>query len=142
MNRCVFLCLIVLLALAGCQTLGGNDRTLYEDLGGKEKIEEFVDRFIEQIGYNPLIIHQFENIDLEQFRRNSIAHTCHIADGPCEYNGRHMKEAHDGLNVTEEEFNSSTDSMIEAMKQTGWSVDLRNRLLERLSKFRDEVLYQ
>lgn len=94
--------LALTLSLTACSS---TTKTLYSEIGGKAKIEEITDNFIEQIGYNKHIVRYFENTDINRFREKLNEHLCMLTKGPCEYTGDSMLAVHTGMNINENHFN-------------------------------------
>ncbi len=135
--------LTVCIGLYGCQSVESKpDSSLYFALGEREGIQKIVDVFIFEIGENEEIIHHFEDTDIDRFREKQIEHVCVLTGGPCEYTGDDMIETHRGMNITEAEFNSLTNSLIKALDTVGVSVSDRNRLISIIAPMRGEVIYQ
>jgi hemoglobin len=127
--------------LAGCETLN-RESTLYDDLGGKPVIERITGNFIREIGYDPQIVTHFEESDLDRFYEKMVEHLCEISGGPCEYTGDSMLESHQGMNISEAEFNRTVDLLINAMDKADVPKRLQNRLLARLAPLREDIIYQ
>ena len=103
--------LIILLALlfSACASLSN---TVYQDLGGHSKIEAIVNNLIVEIEKDPIIFEYFKESDVERFRTKLTEHICFHTRGPCEYTGDDMKRVHDGMNMTESDFNRDVDLLI------------------------------
>ena len=133
--------MIAVVMFTGCETLN-RDTTLYEELGGKPVIERITGNFIREIGYDPQIVTHFEESDLDRFYEKMVEHLCEITDGPCEYTGDSMLESHQGMNISEAEFNRTVDLLINAMDRAEVPKRLQNRLLARLAPLREDIIYQ
>lgn len=134
---------LLMIALFGCQSISSpKEDALYHELGGTTGIEQIVDIFIYEIGENEVVVHHFEDTDIDRFREKQIEHLCVLSGGPCEYTGDDMIESHLGMNITETEFNSMTNSLITALDKAGVSLGARNRLLSILAAMRGEIIYR
>lgn len=134
-----FLLLVALLSLTACQ-LHRTELTLYQELGGNAVLERIADHFIEEIGYDPVIIRHFEQTDPKQFRASFIVHLCELSDGPCKYSGPPLQETHKKMRISEAEFNKTVDLLINAMNKSQVSLPTQNRLLARLARLRAEII--
>ena len=143
-QRPLVLALVVLcLGFSGCQSSHvQSDDSLYQALGGQQGIERIVDGFIFEIGGNDEIFHHFERVSIDRFREKQIEHLCVLSGGPCEYRGDNMVNVHRGMNITEAEFNSTTNSLITAMDKAEVSIANRNRLLAIIAIMRNDVIYK
>jgi len=128
--------------LGACQSMPERDDSLYLALGSKSGISKIVDIFIYEIGQTEEAIHHFEDTDIDRFREKQIEHICMLSGGPCTYTGDEMKPVHQGMNISESEFNAITNAMIRALNTAGVSLGTRNRLLAIIASMRVEVIYQ
>jgi len=128
--------------LGACQSLPEQDDSLYLALGGKAGISKIIDIFIYEIGQTEEVVHYFEDTDIDRFREKQVEHICVLAGGPCTYMGDEMRPVHEGMNISEAEFNAMTDAMIRALNVAKISIGDRNRLLAIIAPMRAEVIYQ
>ncbi len=127
--------------ISGCQSVSPVP-TLYEQLGGQQTINSITGYFILEIGYNEPIAKRFADSNLERFYEKLAEQLCMVTDGPCQYSGESMQVSHDGMNITEAEFNTVVDLLISAMNRTGVPHRLQTRLLARLAPLREEIIYR
>lgn len=83
--------------------------TLYQRLGGYDKIAAVVDDFIARMGADPQLTRfsaGFSKDSKKRRRQLVVDQLCEAAGGPCIYIGRDMKAAHQGLAITEAEWNA------------------------------------
>ena len=85
-------------------------KTLYQRMGGYDVIAGIVDDFIAQLGKDKA----FERFgggrshnSLVRTRQLVVDQICNLTGGPCVYIGRDMKTAHEGLAITDAEWDSS-----------------------------------
>jgi hemoglobin len=136
------LAIFLVAILSACQSLSKQDDSLYLSLGGSEGITKIIDIFIYEIGQTEEAVNHFEDTDLDRFREKAIEHVCMLTGGPCEYTGEEMQPAHQGMNISESEFNEITTAMIYALNTAGVSIGDRNRLLAIMAAMREEIIYQ
>jgi hemoglobin len=113
--------------------------TLYDDLGGKPVMDRVISDMLDLALADPKMAPIFVDSDLERLERLLIIHTCHIADGPCQYEGQDMRRAHDGLGIQTKHFNRLVENLQAAMDGQGIPFRTQNRLLARLAPFHDDV---
>jgi hemoglobin len=112
-----FLALVLLLAAHGSlQAQSSADQaSLYERLGGLPGIalvvSDFVDAFIADplIMDNPAVRERKTPQEAPYVKYQVTTLVCEATGGPCAYTGLDMRTAHDGLNVSEREW----DRMVE-----------------------------
>lgn len=135
--------LITVMALvSGCATPGTPEDTLYQDLGERAGIADMVEDLMYRIVDDERIAPQFKGIDVVQFHTNLTDQICELSGGPCTYNGRSMTEVHDGMNVTETQFNALAEQLVRAMEDNGISTSAQNRLLKRLVELHPQITHR
>lgn len=99
-------------AMLGCthQRPAASAPTLYERVGGIDKIAVLVDDVIERsyadpvFAANPRIHEAHRRFPKAVYKFNATALACQVMGGPQVYTGRSLKEAHQHLKVTEKEW--------------------------------------
>ena len=87
-----------------------SEPSLYDRLGGVHNIATVVDDFIERLlvnetlNANPAINEARERVPKAGLKFRVTALVCQATGGPQNYTGRSMKESHQHLNITEEEW--------------------------------------
>ncbi len=88
----------------------GQEKSLYERLGGVYPIASVVDVFIDLLLHNdvlnenPAIREARDRVPAPGLKYHVTAMVCQATGGPCEYTGRSMEEAHAHLNIGEREW--------------------------------------
>lgn len=113
--------------------------TLYDDLGGKPVMDRVISDMLDLALADPKMAPIFADSDLKRLEKLLILHTCHLADGPCDYEGQDMRRAHDGLGIQTMHFNRLIENMQDAMDAQDIPFRTQNRLLARLAPFHDDV---
>lgn len=134
---------LLIATMFGCSS-ANNHRSVsvYEQIGGADKVEEIVDNFIAEIEYSPEIFPYFEKTDVRRFREKLIEHVCMLTSGPCDYTGDSMEQVHAGMNITEHDFNLGVDLFINAMEKAGIEHRLQNKVIATMAPTRSEIIYQ
>ena len=87
-----------------------SEPSLYDRLGGVYNIASVVDDFIERLlvneilNANPAIKEARDRVLKAGLKFHVAALVCEVTGGPEKYTGRSMKESHQHLNITEEEW--------------------------------------
>jgi hemoglobin len=115
---------------------------VYESLGGEEKIAEIVDNFIDEIEHSPVIFPYFERSNVSRFREKLTEHLCMLTGGPCQYTGDSMERVHDGMQITESDFNLGVDLFINAMDKAGVPHPLQNKVIASMAPTRKHIIYR
>jgi len=133
--------LLITLVSSACTHLFHSE-SVYHSLGGLPKIEEIVDNFIVEIESDPVIFEYFKDSDVERFRSKLTEHICFHTGGPCEYTGDTMERVHDGMNMTESDFNRGVDLLINAMYAANIPHRIHNKVLAIFVPMRKQIIYR
>jgi hemoglobin len=125
--------------LSACAT--SSPRTsLYDSLGGEPGVARLVDQMIRNIAADERTRPYFRGIHIAGFRARLETHLCDIADGPCEWQGRSMYDAHRELDIESAAFNGLVENLIDAMDSEAIPLATQNRLLARLAPMYNDVV--
>lgn len=115
--------------------------TLYERLGGVERISTLAKDVIELHMTNPLIKTRFEQVkDRAQLERNTIDFICAGSGGPQSYKGKDVLSAHRHMNIDEQELVSAIDDVMTAMTKNGYEQAEKNDVLAILYSLKGDVV--
>jgi hemoglobin len=94
-----------------------SEATLYERLGGEEKIRAIVTDAVALHHKNPAIKTRFDNAQKSDAELVDLLTdlVCFGTGGPQEYKGMSMPDAHKGMNISEAEFVAVLDDILEAL---------------------------
>lgn len=137
MKRILIVSLI--LTLSACAT---QPQTVYQALGGYTKIEEIVDYYIDEIEHDPVVFEYFKDSDVVRYREKIIEHFCYHTGGPCEYTGDTMERVHDGMDMSETDFNRGVDLLINSMNRANVPHRIQNKVLAIFAPMRKEIIYR
>lgn len=141
LNMIVLVTTLLLLTSCAAQESVRED-ALYQDLGERSGIANIVEDLLYRIVEDERIAFQFKGIDVVQFHTNLTDQICELSGGPCSYNGLPMTDVHDGMDVTETQFNALAEQLVLAMEANGVSTGAQNRLLERLVRLHPEITHR
>lgn len=116
--------------------------SVYEQLGGQQKVTEIVDNFVTEIEFDQTILAYFNGANIDRFKEKLSEQICQRTGGPCSYTGDTMTQVHQGMNITEADFNRTVDLLINAMTKADVPHPLQNKVLQVLAPTRKEMLYQ
>ncbi|HEY5647991.1 MAG TPA: group 1 truncated hemoglobin [Nitrospiria bacterium] len=122
-----------------------KEATLYERLGGKAAIEAVVNDFIDTVGSdsritNAVVLNRLAEIDIATLKSHVTHLVCGATGGPCEYHGRDMKTAHNGLRITDEEFDVVVDDLVQTLSNYQVPEREKNELLALLGPMRPDIV--
>jgi hemoglobin len=119
-----------------CQQIGENhmSKSLYERLGASEGIRRLVDDVVAAHLGNPIVKTRFESVkDMAHLKKKAHEFFCAGAGGPEAYTGKDMRVAHQGMNISEQEYLAVMDDIVGALD--------KNRLDEGTTKDVIAILY-
>lgn len=131
-NLLVNLACAGLVAIASGPVFAADDAT-FQGLGGKPGIKKIVEAFIPLILADPRIKESFTDIDMKNLAMRLEEQFCDLSGGPCKYQGKDMKEIHDGLNITSAQFNALAEDLQVAMEKVGVPSRFQNKLVAKLA---------
>ncbi|MDA8259372.1 MAG: group 1 truncated hemoglobin [Betaproteobacteria bacterium] len=115
--------------------------TLYERLGGVERITTLAKDLVELHYTNPLLKTRFEQIkDRAKFERNVADFICAGTGGPQSYTGKDVLSAHRHMNIDERELVSAIDDAMTAMTKNGYGQAEKNDVLAILYSLKGDVV--
>ncbi|MFS2117362.1 group I truncated hemoglobin [Herbaspirillum frisingense] len=132
------------LALAG--TLGAAqaqtppDDSLYRALGGLPVLQKVVDDFMANMLADRRIKHTFAESNIERVKQKLVEQFCQLSGGGCIYTGDPMREVHQGLKLSNADFNALVEDLQLAMDANGISSHTQNRLLALLAPMQRETV--
>ncbi len=119
--------------------------TLYTRLGGIGAISAVTDQFLANVVADPVINQDFAATVADPYRTqllrlNLIDQICAASGGPCQYKGKTMLEAHQGMNITQEEFNALVGDLVAALDQFNVPEQEKSELLTILGSLQPDIV--
>jgi len=114
--------------------------SLYERLGGIERITLVVDDALDRHLTNPLIAPRFRDKDMPKLKKLATQFFCMGTGGPGAYEGRDMRTAHTGMNISEQELIAAIDDIVLAMNTHGVAAGEVNEVVGILYSLKNELL--
>jgi len=114
--------------------------TLYTRLGGVDAIRAVVDDFVDRVAADERISAFFRGVDIANLKRLITEQICTAAGGPCVYSGRTMREAHTGLNLSDDNFNALVQDLVAALARFNVPAQEKSELLTALSGMRGDIV--
>jgi hemoglobin len=115
-------------------------QSLYQRLGQAEGIMAIVDDAVDRHAVNPLLAPRFSGKDLTDAKRMGAQFFCMGAGGPQRYEGRDLRIAHAGMNISEQELIATIDDFVAAMQELGVGTTEVNEVVAILYGLKGEVL--
>lgn len=115
--------------------------SLYDRLGGAQGIYSIVDDVIDAHLNNPLVSTRFQNVkDLEHAKKMAREFFAAGSGGPEKYTGRDMRAAHQGMNISEQEYLAVMDDIMNALGKHKIDETTQKDVLAILYSLKGEII--
>jgi hemoglobin len=102
--------------------------TDYEQIGGARAVSAVVDRFYELVLADPQLAPFFADTDMGRLKRHQVLLISQVMGGPADYDGRELREAHAGRQITSTDFARVVDHLVAALHDTAVPPDVIDRV--------------
>lgn len=136
--------LVTAVVMTACATMEPPP-SLYKRLGGREGIAQVVDTFVANAVADPRIARRFTSLPASavfKLRSNLSDQICDATGGPCSYLGRDMKATHQGMNITEAEWNATVEALAKALDTHKVGAKEKSELLAALGPMKKDIVGQ
>lgn len=132
--------LVVGVALSACTAKKEPPKSLYERLGGLGAITGVVDKFVANVAADDRINARFANANISRLKIRLVQQICEATGGPCKYQGQPMDVAHQGMNITQDEFNATGEDLAKALDEMGVPAQEKGELLTAIGGMQDQIV--
>ena len=123
---------------AGATPIAGD--AVYKAFHEEAGIKRVVHDMLKRVTTDPRIERHFEGVNLHRLSKLLAEEFCYLAGGPCQYTGDDIKTSHQGLEITDSDFNALVEDLQKAMDQEGVPFPAQNRLLANLAPMQRMVV--
>ena len=116
------------------------ERTLYQRLGGKAAITAVVDDFVGNVARDKRINKFFAKANIPRLKRLLVEQICAGTGGPCTYTGRSMGDAHDGMGVSDMNFNALVEDLGKSLNKFKVPAREQKELVAILAPMRKDIV--
>jgi len=117
------------------------DSTLYERLGGEEKIRAVAADIFDNHVQNQSVKARFVDSDRDEVVRLVTEFICAGSSGPQPYTGKDMVAAHRGMNINEAEYLAAIDDIMAALDKNEVGDQEKQELLMIGYSLKGEILH-
>jgi hemoglobin len=125
------------------QEPAATPKSLYERIGKYDAIAGVVDEFLKQLQADPAFARfgqgRGQN-SLMRGRQLIVDQICALSGGPCVYIGREMKQAHQGLAITQVEWEAAGKKMAVALAKFNVSEPDQKEFAAMIEKLRPDIV--
>jgi hemoglobin len=143
----MLLTLFALVLLASLSATGAQaqtqEKSLYERLGGYNAIAAVVDDFVGKLITDPQFSRffaGFSNDSKKRIRQHIVDQFCAAAGGPCIYTGRDMKTSHQGIGITEADWNAAARHLVATLDKFKVQKKEKDDLLAFVSGLKKDIV--
>jgi hemoglobin len=119
--------------------------SLHDRLGGRAAIATVVDAFVANVAADARINKRFARVAgdtaaMRQFKQKMVDQICAGTGGPCTYTGLDMKAAHQGMGITDADFDALVEDLVKALDGAGVPQKEKDDLLAILGPMRADMV--
>lgn len=121
------------------------EQSLYKRLGGYDAIAAVTDDFIGRLATDKSLQKFFvghSKESLGRIRQLVVDQLCAATGGPCVYIGRDMKSSHQGMGITEADWNTAVGHLVATFEKFKVPERERKELLAALSGLKNDIVDQ
>lgn len=115
--------------------------SLYERLGGADRLRALVGEIVDAHMNNPRIKVRFAQFDRAQLTDGAFQFFAMAMGGPQAYQGRGLVETHRGMNISEEEFVAATDDVVGVLQRNNVGAQEQMEILAAFFAMKGDVLH-
>ena len=116
------------------------DDAMFQGLGGSVGIGKIVATLIPMLQADTRVNESFRDSDMKQLAQRLEQQVCVLSGGPCAYKGKDMATIHDGLNITNAQFNAVAEDLQEAMERHGVPSRVQLKLMAKLAPMQRDIV--
>ena len=114
--------------------------SLFNRIGGMDAVNAAVDIFYTKVLADESINGFFKNTDMVSQAGKQKAFLAFAFGAPMAYTGKNMREAHTGMNLTEDHFNSVTGHLVSTLEELDVAQDLIDEVVGICLTTKDDVI--
>jgi hemoglobin len=117
--------------------------SLYKRLGGYDAIAAVVDDFLGRLAADAQLKRFFVGSSkdtLQRIRQLVVDQLCQAAGGPCLYTGRSMKTAHEGLNITEDDWKRAVVALTATFEKFKVGARERQEVVAAIASMKSDIV--
>ena len=135
--------LLIAVFIAACSSMSQQsmaDKSLYERLGGKKAITAVVDDFVGRVAADKRINGFFAGANVPRLKMTLVDQICEATGGPCKYTGRDMKSTHQGMGITNADFDALVGDLVASLDKFKVGEREKQELLAALGPMRKNIV--
>ena len=147
MRRLVWTLLLIAGLAAASSSIAAQAKpdSLYKRLGGYDAIAAVTDDFIGRLAADKSLQRFFvghSKESLGRIRQLVVDQLCAATGGPCIYTGRDMKSSHQGMGISEADWNASVGHLVATLEKFKVPERERKEVLGAISGLKNDIVEQ
>jgi hemoglobin len=114
--------------------------SLFERIGGEKAVERAVVLFYGKVLLDPFLTHFFDSVDMEAQIHKQKEFLTMALGGPHNYTGRHLRKAHQHLQIQEEHFHAVIKHLKETLVELNIHKDDLDEIMLSLAVTHDDIV--
>lgn len=136
---------VVAMLFVGCASASSStkvdpNKSLYDRLGQKPAITAVVDDFVGNIAGDTRINAAFAKTDIPHLKEMLVEQICQASGGPCTYTGKDMRTAHEGMHITDDQFNALVEDLVKSLNKLKVDQKSQNDLVGALGAMKGDIV--
>lgn len=117
----------------------GEDRKLYESIGGATGVNALVERFYANVLNDPQLAPFFEHARMDRLHRMQREFFAAALGGPVDYSGDSIAHAHHGRGIGRAEFQRFVQHLFDTLSGFQLTEGERYAIIQRINRYVNEV---
>lgn len=120
-----------------------QEKSLYQRVGGYDAIAAVVDDFVARLVGDKQFVRFFDGHStdsLKRIRQHIVDQFCAAAGGPCLYVGRDMKTSHQGLGITEAQWDAAAKHLIATLDKFKVPAKEKDELVAFVTSLKKDIV--
>jgi hemoglobin len=114
--------------------------SLFEKIGGMDAVNAAVDIFYTKVLADDSINSFFKNTDMASQAGKQKAFLAYAFGAPMAYTGKNMRDAHTGMNLTEDHFNAVAGHLVATLQELNVAQELIDEVVAVALTTKDDVI--
>lgn len=119
---------------------GGQDRSLFERIGGSEAIAATIDAFYERVLADHRVSYHFDKVDMDRLKRQQQQFFEFGTGGPATYDVARIEASHEPYNIDQEAYDVFVGHFEDTLRAFDLPARERRELMDAVHSFHDAVV--
>eukprot|EP00397_Hematodinium_sp_SG-2012_P029723 GEMP01031428.1.p1 GENE.GEMP01031428.1~~GEMP01031428.1.p1 ORF type:complete len:440 (-),score=89.11 GEMP01031428.1:814-2133(-) len=118
----------------------GQNKSLFDRLGGENAISAVVEEFYNTLLSDDRVKRFFATTNMYQLKRHQKAFLTVAFGGPSAYTGKDLRSVHADLGIAEDDFNAVAEDLVKVLKGVGVSADLVKEVVTIVGSVKGDII--